>query len=247
MLGSPEELLRVMLQTMSDRVAGREYRHMDPSFYGVPDTDTFDEPDEAGEEADPTAVDGADPPSAVRNTSGSLAWGQHANGRIPKDQLVEVAKGHRLEASAAQQWKAMVADAKADGINLSLTDSYRSYAQQVSVRRRKGHVVATATPGTSNHGWGRAVDVNVNDPKVLRWLRANGEKYGWVNPAWAQRGGKSFEPWHWEFRAGGGAAPPPAHAHAHGRQPMKPVALDFSLPNNSAPNVKTRVDRADFR
>lgn len=134
----------------------------------------------------------------------NYAWGGFQNGRIPADKLVEISKGHRLEAQAAAAWQRMVADAKKDGVNLGLTDSYRSYDQQVSVRRRKGHQVATATPGTSVHGWGRAVDANVNNPKALAWLRANAGRYGWVNPAWAQRKGKSWEPWHWEHVGGEG-------------------------------------------
>lgn len=135
-------------------------------------------------------------------SSSSHSWGGHQNGRIPASLMTEVASGHRLESSAAEQWSAMREAAAADGVNLSLTDSYRSYDAQVAVRRDKGHVVATATPGTSVHGWGRAVDANVNDPETLAWLRENAGRFGWVNPAWAQREGKSYEPWHWEFTGG---------------------------------------------
>lgn len=139
--------------------------------------------------------------SRERGTS-RHAWGGHANGRIPDDELVSIGGGHRLEADAAGAWTEMVAAAAADGISLSLTDSYRDFDAQVDVRRRKGDQVATATPGTSIHGWGHAVDANVNDGKVLAWLRANAGRFGWVNPEWAQREGKSFEPWHWEYQGG---------------------------------------------
>lgn len=130
-------------------------------------------------------------------------WGGHQNGRIPDDALKLIGQGgHRLEASAADAWMAMREAAAADGITLSLTDSYRTYDAQVRLREDKGDQVATATPGTSVHGWGRAVDANVNDRRVLDWMRANGARFGWVNPEWAQREGKSYEPWHWEFQGG---------------------------------------------
>lgn len=133
---------------------------------------------------------------------GSLAWGGYQNGRIPKAALVPVKVGkatHHFEPKAATDFQRMVAAAAAEGVTITLTDSYRDYDAQVSVRARKGGKVATATPGTSVHGWGRAIDVNLKaDPNAFNWLRSNGAKFGWHWPAWAQRKGKSYEEWHWE-------------------------------------------------
>ena len=60
-----------------------------------------------------------------------------------------------------------------------------------------------AVPGTSNHGWGLAVDlgggVNRFGTAQHEWMRANGPGHGFVHPAWAQRGGSNPEAWHWEF------------------------------------------------
>lgn len=171
------------------------------------------EPDVAEPDADVDDTTNPDEPAPAGSDFGSFdsrerrpsshAWGGHENGRIPDDALKEVGGGQRLESHAADAWTSMVAAAKADGVSLTLTDSYRSYDEQVRVRQEKGGQVATATPGTSVHGWGQAVDANVNDSKALQWLRANAGRFGWVNPAWAQREGKSFEPWHWEFMGGG--------------------------------------------
>ena len=139
-------------------------------------------------------------PATEEKPKSSYAWGGYQNGRIPKDALAEVGQGsHRLESEAAKAWMAMREAAKADGIDLSLTDSYRTYQSQVRLREEKGDVVATATPGTSVHGWGRAVDANVRDNRTLQWLNENGPKYGWLWPDWAQQDGKNFEPWHREF------------------------------------------------
>lgn len=142
-----------------------------------------------------------DPDGHTHSSGGSLAWGGYQNGRIPSDALASIGGGHKLESTAAEAWQDMVAAAKAEGVDLTLTDSYRSFDAQVSARKRKGHKVATATPGTSIHGWGKAIDVAGDDAR--RWIQENGESFGWVWPDWAQREGtKSFEPWHFEYRPG---------------------------------------------
>jgi LAS superfamily LD-carboxypeptidase LdcB len=61
-----------------------------------------------------------------------------------------------------------------------------------------------AVPGTSIHGWGRAVDLQDPTGKMTfdspgyRWLQANAWRFGFVHPAWAEPGGSAPEPWHWE-------------------------------------------------
>lgn len=253
--GGTEDLLRTILSTMADRVAGRPFRNANPEFFGTPapprDLRSMDDVppdvddelgeidgDDLGDIVTGAAAQTTDAAQGVFRT-GSLAWGGHANGRIPASEMVDIGGGHRLEADAATDWKRMVEAARKDGINISITDSYRSYDAQVDVRRRKGHLVATATPGTSNHGWGRAVDANVNDPKTLAWLRQNAHRFGWVNPPWAQKKGKSFEPWHWEYRALDSQQIPehrvddPDHAHDHedGVEPPAQYArLEFGPP-----------------
>ncbi len=121
----------------------------------------------------------------------------YGNGQIPTDQLVPIGQGsHKLYAPAAEAWKAAVADAAAAGIDLKITDSYRTYDQQVELAERKGLYANggyAATPGTSNHGWGLAVDADVSDPATMGWMRANGYKYGFVEAV-------PREPWHWEYR-----------------------------------------------
>lgn len=129
------------------------------------------------------------------------------NGRIPDSQLCSLGwqSGHRLRADAA------VALAELDlayrehfGGDISLTDTYRSYAEQVRVRREKPSLAAR--PGTSEHGWGLAVDMGggvQNSDEHYDWLIENAPKYGWDHPAWARKGGAGpYEPWHWEYVAG---------------------------------------------
>lgn len=130
-------------------------------------------------------------------------WGGATNGKHSDSVLapIEGQEHHNARPDVARQMNAMIAAARADGVNISLTDSYRTYAEQVRVRAEKGGQVATADPGTSIHGYGAAFDINVNNERVLAWLRENAATYGFVNPPWAQKAGKSYEPWHWEYWA----------------------------------------------
>lgn len=162
--------------------------------YGAPIRQQTEEPGQAVT-SDPMQQD-----AGTRARRGAMAWGGHQNGRIPTSALTRVADGHYLENAAARAWQQMVRDAAAQGVTLRLTDSYRSYDSQVRLRNAKGHKVATATPGTSIHGWGKAIDVPGDAAR--KWLQQNGARYGWVWPEWARRAGKSYEPWHFEFVGG---------------------------------------------
>ena len=83
-----------------------------------------------------------------------------------------------------------------------MTDSYRSYSAQVDVYRRKPGLAAV--PGTSEHGWGLAVDfcggIQDSGSAASAWMRANAGRFGWFHPSWAEPAGGRPEPWHWEFQ-----------------------------------------------
>ncbi|MBC7373611.1 MAG: D-alanyl-D-alanine carboxypeptidase family protein, partial [Frankiales bacterium] len=115
--------------------------------------------------------------------------------------LVE-APGHRLRTDAARSFDLMSgARRAATGAPLCVTDSYRSYAEQVDVFRRKPSLAAT--PGRSQHGWGLAVDfcggVQAFGTPAHAWMQANAGRFGWFHPSWAQPDGSRPEPWHWEY------------------------------------------------
>jgi zinc D-Ala-D-Ala carboxypeptidase len=126
----------------------------------------------------------------------------YRNGRIPANALTDVGGGHRMYGHAARAFTDMRAAARRDGVNIRLTDSYRSYAGQVDVARRKGiygvrqpngRLGLAARPGTSNHGLGAAVDVNLPaSPGASAWLRANAARFGFRTIP--------REPWHWEYK-----------------------------------------------
>ena len=87
------------------------------------------------------------------------------------------------------------------GSALCVNDSYRSYAGQVDVFRRKPRLAAV--PGTSRHGLGVAVDLGCGAERfgsaTYRWLKANAGRFGWSHPGWAEPRGGMPEPWHWEW------------------------------------------------
>jgi zinc D-Ala-D-Ala carboxypeptidase len=121
---------------------------------------------------------------------------RYGNGRIPEHALVAVGVGeHRLSRDAAKAFARMRADAAAAGVNVDVSDSYRSFDEQVDLARRKGLYSQgglAAAPGTSNHGWGLAVDVDVND-RGYAWMAENAWRYGFAEDT-------PREPWHWGYR-----------------------------------------------
>ena len=130
----------------------------------------------------------------------------YANGHIPADVLCELdfSAGHLLRCDAAEALERLNRKfEKRFGNPIPITDSYRSYAMQVRLKRVKPYLAAV--PGTSNHGWGLAVDlaepINTGHSAEYRWLREHGPEYGWDNPSWARLGGVKPEPWHFEFFA----------------------------------------------
>ena len=135
-------------------------------------------------------------------------------GKLPSTLLIKVAGGGFLHPKAAKAWNALVAKATADGIELKPTsagDLYRSYEVQkrgflsryqidpiqgAKTRKFEGKTwylkkgnAPMATPGSSNHNLGIAIDVANANGKVLQWMKANIEAYGF---SWELQ----EEPWH---------------------------------------------------
>lgn len=119
----------------------------------------------------------------------------YGNGKIPAEALAQIGiKKHKLWAVAADAFKQMRDAAAADGVDIGVTDSYRPYEEQVDLVRRKGLYSQgglAAVPGTSPHGWGMALDVDVSSAG-LAWMREHAAEYGWVENV-------PREPWHWEY------------------------------------------------
>jgi D-alanyl-D-alanine carboxypeptidase len=149
--------------------------------------------------------------SVLPGCDGVIAPTAAANGELPDSSLCTLwDPKHRLRSDAAVALaKLNVAYKQHFGNNICLTDSYRTIAEQRRLRAIKPALAAV--PGTSQHGWGLAVDlcdgIETGSGARYQWMRANAPAYGWENPAWALPGGGGpHEPWHWEYVIGESAS-----------------------------------------
>jgi hypothetical protein len=121
---------------------------------------------------------------------------RYGNGRIPADALAPVGtSGHRLWAPAATALDQLRRDATAAGVEVGITSSYRSYADQERLASELGLYAQgglAAVPGSSTHGWGLSVDLEL-DAVAQAWMGANAARYGFVEDV-------AREPWHWTYR-----------------------------------------------
>jgi len=124
------------------------------------------------------------------------------NGQLSSDQLCKIwGKDNYLRADAALALAELNAQFKAKfGRDLCVGQGYRSYADQVRIKAKRGYFAAS--PGTSMHGWGLAIDLCRGDDRGApkEWLDANGAAFNFENPGWAQY--RLYEPWHWEYVPG---------------------------------------------
>ncbi|MDP9406436.1 MAG: M15 family metallopeptidase, partial [Actinomycetota bacterium] len=149
------------------------------------------------------AITGALTPRPGATCTGQVLRG-YPNGMLPEVALCPLwgTSWHMLRADAAAAFDEMSrAYALEFGAPICVTDSYRSFPEQVAVRKAKPTLAAV--PGTSNHGWAVALDlcdgVQTFGSPQHEWMRANSLRFGWFHPAWAQQGGSKPEAWHWEF------------------------------------------------
>ena len=125
----------------------------------------------------------------------------YANGRIPGSALASI-PGGRLERNAANAWNAMrqyIGSRTGVWIRpLGGQSSYRDIGGQnyfwSLYRSGRGNVAAV--PGTSNHGWGKAVDIATTTMAAL--VRQHGPRFGW---SWAE-GRRVGEWWHFTYVGG---------------------------------------------
>ena len=173
-------------------------------------------------------------PFPVRDVVKPAAVRGRQNGKLPADLLDQVAglaggPTVRLVDPALRAWRALSAAALQAGHTLKATsanDSYRPYDVQESIFRKrytntpngtspkhwqgkkwflKPDFAAAAVPGTSNHGWGLAVDTGEEkdgdtgtrslDTTTLDWLVDNEERFGFSHEIQSER-------WHIRYFAG---------------------------------------------
>ncbi|HEY0187803.1 MAG TPA: M15 family metallopeptidase [Cellulomonas sp.] len=146
-------------------------------------------------------------------TSVPTADGDGTNGNLPASQMCLIEWGtdqlgfaQYLRCDAADALTALNEAFQARfGSSIDLDLTYRSYADQVAMKAAFGALAAT--PGTSAHGWGTALDVQewdsyAFDSERYVWLVENGPTYGWYAPAEVREGQPYEEYWHFEYEPG---------------------------------------------
>ena len=131
------------------------------------------------------------------------------NGRLPDSELAAI-PGGRLRKDAASSWLAMRAYiGKKNGVWICPTSTrtaYRPFADQEYFYNlyRSGRGALAAKPGTSNHGWGIAVDLP--SPAMQAAVRAAGHEFGWGIKGGKLASDAPSEAWHCTFHPGNYAA-----------------------------------------
>jgi len=129
--------------------------------------------------------------------------------------------GHRLRRVAFEALRAMDAAARAEGVVLLVSSSYRSYAYQSGVFARNAAQdglelarVRSAEPGRSQHQVGAAIDFGSIDDSFAdtgagRWLSANARRFGFslsYPKGLEAETGYVWESWHYRYVGGAAAA-----------------------------------------
>jgi len=165
----------------------------------------------------------------------SLAWGGFSNGRIPQSALARCINfnplpgepvgpsGAFLMAEAARQWSVMDAHYfSTTGRHLSLSEAYRDIAGQnnrYAIYKNGGNLAAW--PGTSNHGWGRSVDIGYEGRS---WVKINGRRFGFYATV-------PSESWHFDYLGGGDITTPPGNVSGASGKPT-PILIPVSNGDN---------------
>jgi LAS superfamily LD-carboxypeptidase LdcB len=121
-----------------------------------------------------------------------------------------------LYPAAADAFNKWADEISAAGLCFTVSSVFRTYAMQVAVAKKYANQPGkAATPGSSPHGDGIAIDIrelyrlvngstsgtanaNARTTKQYRYISYVGAKYGWYNPARLQGGGRA-ECWHFEY------------------------------------------------
>lgn len=167
------------------------------------------------------------PPPAVPRALPDLDYltGRYEPSDHPRDfaklpKALTDGRDHWLRREAAGRFVEMAEAARAEGVDLKVISSFRSYDYQMDIFRRKvkGKPTAekvrrflefSALPGTSRHHWGTEVDLNAlsnehfekgEGKRIHDWLVRHAREYGFAKPYTKGRPrGHKPEAWHWSY------------------------------------------------
>lgn len=126
-------------------------------------------------------------------------WSGYPNGRIPTNKMVLFRSTGKYMQPDAANWLGRLLDAaSAAGHTFTILpseDLYRDYARQVYFWNNQRELgIVAAPPGTSNHGWALAADVDgTENAAAWAWLLNNSLKYNYKLKT------VPTEKWHWVY------------------------------------------------
>lgn len=129
--------------------------------------------------------------------------------------MYDESRNHQLHSKVIPYFNDMLADAKADGIDLWVVSSYRSFETQAQLKGAytvsygSGANTFSADQGYSEHQLGTTVDFTTKGlggglngfqgTPAYEWLQSHAHEYGFVLSYPEGNGYYVFEPWHWRF------------------------------------------------
>lgn len=148
-------------------------------------------------------------------------WNYVPDGYVSGLSLKYITSYERIDSRIYDDYKAMIAAMKADGLTPYINSAFRTNSYQKSLytnkvnqyisygySRSQAEVLAAqwvAKPGTSEHELGLAIDFNMyrsDSKKVHTWLENNAYKYGFIYRYQADKTeitGINPEPWHYRY------------------------------------------------
>ncbi len=149
----------------------------------------------------------------------------NSENKVPEDyetKLITLTNGERIDSEIYHDLQKMFDDMRAEGYYPEVRSGYRSGEKQEDIFdskyasfREAGHSKKkakeltekwVATPGTSEHETGLAVDINPDREKsgdeVYEWLSKNAHRYGFIKRYPEDKTditGISNEPWHYRY------------------------------------------------
>ncbi len=134
---------------------------------------------------------------------------------VEKTYMYDESRNHQLHSKVVPYFNEMLEDAKADGIDLWVVSSYRSFETQAELKGAytitygSGANTFSADQGYSEHQLGTTIDFTTKglggglngfqSTPAYEWLKTHAHKYGFVLSYPDGNSYYVFEPWHWRF------------------------------------------------
>ena len=151
----------------------------------------------------------------------TLVNAQNPIGEAVPEDLAELEGGRYFDGRAVDALKEFIAAARAEGLSVCLSSTYRSYSEQSYLFTRKvgqcgGDEAAAARivtrPGTSEHQLGLCADItdkfyevktrDLEKTALFQWMYAHCQEYGFILRYPADKEsvtGVMYEPWHFRY------------------------------------------------